>query len=396
MDKKRMAEEQQQSDGVQPETEPRGLRTLDYLIILLRWKKPIIAFVLVTTLVAAGVSLLLPKWYRSTTSLLPPKNQSLLGGLGGLTSLIKDIAPVGAAGKLGAQAGGTNYLAILNSRRAAEFIIRKYDLMSEYGIEDGSMEKALSEFGENFTVDVGDDGTIKIDIYDKDSVRAAAIANDMVQTLNAIAIEMGTSEARTNREFLEKRVADNRVELRAAEENLKHFQQTRGLVILSDDAKASANAISELYARNVRMDIQLSILRKTTGVDNPGYQQLELEKGELEKKLSTFPELGMESFRLYRDLLIQQKIMEFLVPIYEQARIEEQKDIPVMLVLDKAVPAEKKIRPKRLYVVATAFISSLILSLMFALTVIRLQVFRNDHPDRYLTLMGAIRQKTPA
>ncbi len=36
--------------------------------------------------------------------------------------------------------------------------------------------------------------------------------------------------------------------------------------------------------------------------------------------------------------------------MYEQAKVEEQKDVPVILVLDKAVPPKRKAKPKRLII----------------------------------------------
>ena len=55
---------------------------LDYLSVLLKWRRFIIINVLVVTLIAVMTSLLLPKWYRATASVLPPKEPDMLGSLG--------------------------------------------------------------------------------------------------------------------------------------------------------------------------------------------------------------------------------------------------------------------------------------------------------------------------
>jgi uncharacterized protein involved in exopolysaccharide biosynthesis len=57
----------------------------------------LVFFVAVSTLLALAASFLLPKWYKSSTTLLPPKNQNVLNGLGGMSSLLKDFLPVSAA-----------------------------------------------------------------------------------------------------------------------------------------------------------------------------------------------------------------------------------------------------------------------------------------------------------
>ena len=68
-----------------------------------------------------------------------------------------------------------------------------------------------------------------------------------------------------------------------------------------------------------------------------------------------------------RDFEIQNKVLEFLYPLYEQAKIEEQKNIPAVLVLDPAVPPEKKSSPKRTIIVLSAFLLSLFFSILYAI-----------------------------
>jgi uncharacterized protein involved in exopolysaccharide biosynthesis len=296
---------------------------------------------------------------------------------------------------MGGQNAPVNYLAILKSRRLSETIIRRFDLLQAYQITDGSMEQASAALSENFNVDVQDDGSIRIDVSDKDTVRAAAMANAMVDVLNEIAIELGVSEARNNRQFLEKRVADARAELGTAEEALKTYQQAKGMpLLLTDDARSAAAAIGELYTRRMRLDIELSVLLRTTGEDNEAYRRLLIERGEVERRLSLFPQVGMQAFRLYRNLVVQQKVLEFLVPLYEQARIDEQKDIPVVLVLDKAVPAERKDRPRRMLLVAVATVSALLIAIIGIVVRTRFRIFTEGNPER-VAVFRSIFQKRP-
>ena len=362
---------------------------LDYVLAVLRWRRFILLFVGCVTVGALLVSFLLPRWYRSTATLIPPKEGETFGALGGLSSLLKEVAP--GAGKLGGQSATYNYLAILKSRKAAEAVIRKFDLMNVYGISEGQMETAIKAFTANFSVDVTNEGTLVIEVLDRDSVRAADMTNFIVETLNGISVELGKGEARSNREFLEARVAETRADLRLSEDRFRDFQQEHGMVILPDDVKSSAASLGELYARKLKTELQLALLKRSTGTDNPAYTQLQMENEEIGKQLSRFPDLGVESFRLYRNMLIQQKVLEFLIPLYEQARVEEHKDIPVMLVLDKGVPAERKAYPQRLLIAAVAFFSSLLVAIGWVLIVIRVRIFRAEHPDRYREILSELR-----
>jgi uncharacterized protein involved in exopolysaccharide biosynthesis len=59
----------------------------------------------------------------------------------------------------------------------------------------------------------------------------------------------------------------------------------------------------------------------------------------------------MNYLRLQREVEIQTKIVTFLLPIYEQAKIEEKRETPTILIIDNPKVAERKSKPKRLTMV---------------------------------------------
>ena len=77
------------------------------------------------------------------------------------------------------------------------------------------------------------------------------------------------------------------------------------------------------------------------------------------------PEIGVGYARLYREVVLQEKIMEFLLPLYEQAKIQEAKDTPTVQVLDEAVIPIKKHRPKRAIMVVFFGMLSVIFSVLY-------------------------------
>ena len=62
----------------------------------------------------------------------------------------------------------------------------------------------------------------------------------------------------------------------------------------------------------------------------------------------------------------------------EQAKIQEKKDIPVCLVLDHPVPAERKAGPKKAIIVIAAFLISLLLSIVVVLILEAFEKLRED------------------
>lgn len=329
---------------------------LKYFSILLIWKRFIIINFVIISILAVGISLLLPNWYKATTTLLQPKQADVFSNLGSTGSLLRGITGISRLGNLGQKAGAYNYFALLRSRTVMEKVIAKFDLITIYETEDHSLEETIKELNRNVNFEEEEDDEISIEVFDKDPIRAADMANYFVEMLNEINTRLGTQEARNNKEFVELRLLEANKMLYRAEDSLRKFQEYTGLMITPEQT-SGVDAIATLYSMKVKKEIEVAIMERSVTLDNNTLQQLKMELAELNKKVSTLPQTGIESIRLYREVAIQQKILEFLIPLYEQAKIDEQKNIPVLLILDRAVPAEKKIKPQRMLIV---FLTSLL------------------------------------
>jgi len=338
---------------------------LDYLAMVVQWRKFILINLTGITLIAVAVAFLLPKWYKATASILPPRQQDLLSTLSSASSLLKNLPGGGRIPGLNQKSGAYNYMAILNSRSAMEAVVKKFDLINVYDTRDSSLEEAIKELEDNAKFETLDDETLVIEVLDKDPQRAADMANYFIEILNEISLHLGTREARSNREFIEKRLEQSKGDLRRAEDSLKAYQEKSRFLIAPEASGASLSGIGELVAMKAKKEVEVSILRQTTSGDNAAISQLQIEIGAIERKLQQFPEAGLTSFRLYRDVAIQQKIVEILLPMYEQVKVDEQKDVPVLLVLDRAVPPERKDRPKRLVIIGLTLLGAIILNALF-------------------------------
>jgi uncharacterized protein involved in exopolysaccharide biosynthesis len=343
----------------------RSIRLLDYLAMVVQWRKFILLNLVAITVIATGVVFLLPKWYKATASILPPRQQDLFSTLSSASSLLKSLPGGGRIPGLTQKSGAYNYMAILNSRSALEAVVIKFDLINVYDARDSSLQEAVKELEDNVKFETLDDETLVITVLDKDPQRSADMANYFVEILNDISLRLGTREARSNREFIERRLDESKADLRKAEDSLRAYQEKSRFLIAPDVNSASMSGIGELVALKAKKEVELSVLRQTTSGDNAAIAQLQIELGAIDKKLQQFPEAGLTSFRLYRDVAIQQKIVEILLPMYEQVKVDEQKDVPVLLVLDKGVRPEKKDRPKRLLIIGLTFLGALILNAIF-------------------------------
>jgi uncharacterized protein involved in exopolysaccharide biosynthesis len=342
---------------------------IEYLAVLAKWKNFILVNCVSITIIAIIISFVLPKWYRATASVLPPKEPNPFSVLGGTNSILKGLGTISKLAGGGQTEGAYNYFAILKSRTAMEAVVKKFDLEEEYNIRDRSMEKAVKELEDNTSFEYQDDDYITIEVLDKSPSRAAEIANYFIDILNTMSIQLGSEEARGNREFIETRVEVTQDSLRTAEDALKQYQERTGLMLPTPDQSAGMSAIADLYVEKTKKEIEVGILERSATPDNESLVQARLELEELNKKLSQFPGAGLETVRLYRDVVTQQKILEFLLPLFEQAKINEKKDNPVLVVLDRAIPPEKKARPQRMLIILSAAFLSLfgLIALVYAL-----------------------------
>ena len=78
------------------------------------------------------------------------------------------------------------------------------------------------------------------------------------------------------------------------------------------------------------------------------------------------PELGLELVRLTRDVRVQETVLTLLTQQLEQARINEARDLPVVQVLDQAVPAERASKPRTGLNLVVAGVTSLLTGIILA------------------------------
>jgi len=78
--------------------------------------------------------------------------------------------------------------------------------------------------------------------------------------------------------------------------------------------------------------------------------------------LDSIPDLYVKYNNLILQLEIKEKVYEFLYPMFEQAKLQEIKDLPTIEVIDKAVPAGIRSKPKRAQFCIMLFLAGFIFS----------------------------------
>lgn len=391
---------------------------LNSFSIIAKWRRFIAWFVISITLITMIITLLSPKWYKSTASVFPAEQADLFPGLEGVSSLVKSFAPTtSATKKLGSLTGPTEldrYVAILKSATVQNAVIEKFDLIHKYDYESSSykMEKTAKELLDNTAFDTQDEGNLTISVYDKDPVQAAQMANYFVELLNKKNAELKVQNARGNRLYIEQRYLKNLEDLRKAEDSLKAFQLRYGVVALPEQLEASIKAVAQVYGTLVAKEVELSVAKRSLTAEHPTVKRAQLEVEELQRKIAELnqgtkngnsgemkilipfrqvPEIGADFIRLYRDVEIQYKILQFITPQYEQAKVEENRSTPSVVVLDYGGVPERKAKPKVSLYTLLAFVISMMFSLLIVFTKEGLLKLKQIDPVLYSNITTAIR-----
>jgi tyrosine-protein kinase Etk/Wzc len=384
---------------------------LDFLSVITKYRKFISRFILLCTVITAIIVLLLPKWYKSTASVFPAEKADLLGGLEGIASLAKSFSPSKALSSISGNSEADRYLAILKSGTVLNAVIQKFDLVHVYDITDYPIENTIKELLTNVDFKIEDEGNITITVYDKDPQRAADMTNYFVEMLNKTNTGLQGQNARGNRQFIEERYKKNLSDLAKAEDSLKSFQKKYGVIALPEQMEASIKAAAEITGQLALKEVQANVLRRTQSADNPSVIATQIEIDELHNKLTQMnrgtnipqnemkvfvpfnkiPDLGGEYIRWFRDVEIQYKILQFLTPLYEQAKVEEQRQTPSVIILDSAIPAERKAKPKVSLYALIAFVVSALLSMLIIFSIEGFERLRASDPVRFNTILNYLR-----
>ncbi|MEK7728300.1 MAG: GNVR domain-containing protein, partial [candidate division KSB1 bacterium] len=296
------------------------------------------------------------------------------------------------------------YMAILKSRTVREAVIRKYDLINVY--EEDDVEKTLKAFDENLDLTLEREGTITISVLDQSPERSAAMANSFAEFLDSVNVELSIQKARNNRIFIEKRFSQNKDDMRRAEDEMRAFQEKHGAIALPVQTEAAIKGAAALMAEIAATEVELGVKQKSLTPTHIQVIETKNKLFELDKKLNEMkygspaahgatksdqifipftavPEIGLEFARRFREVEVQKTLYQFLIQQYEQAKLQEAKDVPTIQILDRAVPPLHKIKPKRMLIVALASISATMILATFLLIAERLRLLQEEEPEKY-------------
>jgi tyrosine-protein kinase Etk/Wzc len=270
--------------------------------VLLRHRQLVLGSALLVFALVVGIILLLPRSYTSESSFMP-QTRTQSGSLTGLA------AQFGFALPLTATDGGQSpafYTDLVRSRTILEAVVdSQYEYQGDRGPAKGTLVDFYQSKGKTPALrrdaairtlekdvqatTVQKTGVVNLAVTVRQPALARQINQQLLDLINQFNLRTRQSQAGQERRFTERRMDEVRQDLRAAEDRLQQFLQ-----------------------RN--RDIRNS------------------------------PNLTFEADRLQREVTMQQQVFTTLAQAYEQAKIEEVRDTPVITVVERP---EVPVRPDR-------------------------------------------------
>ena len=369
---------------------------LDLLLPLVEFKYVIALGTVLGLLFAMAATLLTRSDYTGKAVIMPPQqgqsSASLISQLGGLASLS------------GVNTGALHdpndlYIALLQSETVLDAVINRLGLETYYRISSPYYARLTLWSRSKFMSERG--GLISIAVKDHDPREAALIANTYVEELHNLNDSLAITEASRRAAFFGRELAQQRDRLEQAEAALQGAEQSTGAIAPSSQTSLVIQRISELQAQISAREVQLDSLRLSSTEQNPDVIHLNSELAVLRSQLralesggkghipgdvlltsQSVPSAQLTYNRKFRDVSYQNYLVDLIERQYEAAKLDEAKAAPLIQLVDRARPPERKSGPSR---VLWTLVGGFLAFIVSCLTIIGRFLYYCIRSDRQLS-----------
>ena len=385
---------------------------LDYVYVLVKWRRMIATCVLVVAIVTAGITLILPERWTADTAVLPHEDE--LGRLE-MSMLMNAAVPGNIGGLLGQSPPGERLVAILKSRTVLGAMVDRFDLIEDYG--SANRDLAMETLEEKIATELGNGGTLRLQVEASSAQLAADLANALVVELDAVIGQQKKRLAGVDRAFLEARLAEMQDLIESKTERVQKLQDDYGIVDLETQTKAIVSVVQHIVQELTLKEVELAVVQGALHPDHENRLLLEMEVAELRRQLDqvvgdyqlqagsqaevTFaalgpplqelPQLGLEFARLDLELKMTEHTLTFLAAQLEDAKLRQTKPVAAVQILDRATPPEFRSAPRRTLTVLAAALLSLVFSVVMAFVGESLGRLSDQHQEK-LEAIRALRR----
>lgn len=290
----------------------------------------------VSAVVTAGITLLLPNYYKAQVVLLPSDTNSISKGV---LSNMDNVDPM----NFGSSSDCEYVLDIINSGRIVGAACTKFNLAEHYGIKASGREldeKMGRKLYNNIKVKRTDNLGVKITVWDTDPEMASNLANFIASEVTVV-----RSEAKKVKYDSICSVVERSRDRISKEIDLL----TDSLSKLSKEYKVFyPDGMGERFAQELAKQVAAG---NTAAVNR------------LEAKMLALEEVGAKITNLREQLYNNRKYLSQWNEFLEKANVDREAQIPVEYIIQAATPSYSKDKPKRSIIVLTSAICCTLLAL---------------------------------
>jgi len=313
-----------------------------------------------------------PVSYEAPVTILPPEKNGQMGSLGSLLGGGGDLSSLITTGMSNANA--QLYMEMLKSRSAALYVVRKHDLVKFYDLKNEV--EAAQKLSRKLNVEINKEGILELSVStstslfpmftsQSDSIKkfSAALSNSFVESLDLINREKLSSKAKRARIYIESQLQQTKLMLDSAENSLMLFQKKNKTVSLPEQVQAAIEGAVNLKSDIIKTEVELGLLQPNLKEDSKTlltlrsklqelqnqYDKLEMGNQDYLVAFKDVPELGRELAKLLREVKIQNEVYMLLQQQYFKERIQENRDLPTIEVLDEAIPPQRAVGPRVIF-----------------------------------------------
>lgn len=363
---------------------------------LARRRSLIFSMVIICTLGSLGISFLLPKWYKAEALLLPPKNMTL--PITDFETLSNAVSVTSGLNLPVLATPSDIYVRIMKSRSICTEIINDFNLRDLYGTN--SFDATYKALMGNSSFSVTDEGLLAITVEDKSPELASDMANAFVDKLDVLNRKIVSDRIKQTGSFVKARITEVKKEMDSVRGELEDFQMKYKAVDFDEQTRLAINQAANFKINLSEIDFELRLNEITLGENNAEIVELKRKKEIIEDQLSnlenensdssffslpvaSIPAIKGQYELLYSRVKVSEGLYQILLNQQEQIKMKELERMPTITVLDRAIPPELKSRPKKSYIVISAFVLSLIFSMFLAVFLEYFKRLEKEHPEDY-------------
>ncbi|MBR1774623.1 MAG: hypothetical protein IJ759_03760 [Bacteroidales bacterium] len=293
---------------------------------LRRHFKFLCAVFIISGVVSAALSLLLPNYYKSEVLFLPSEVSSIS------KSLLNEgdrLDPY----MFGTEKESEYILEMLSSWQIIEQTAKHFNLREHYGLKDTPLdnEKMVLKLKKNIKVKRSDFLGAKLRVWDKDPQYACDIANYMTEQLQVLRHRMKQAKADSIMKYLD-----------LSRENVR-----QEIIKLTDSLHTLQAETKNYYPHSMADRFAQEMSKQVAAGNNAAVARLENKMEETNTKSALIS-------LLLTDLEQKSKMMQTWDEHYQQAVLDYESNIPVDFVAQYATVSYKKDKPKRSLIVILA------------------------------------------